>query len=385
LRGGASGAPAPTGPSVPEDALTEQNMLIYSNFNSKAPSIGECQLLHGKIVVNPGDFHQSRLANFLYSGDIINLSCCNGSIPTFYGNDVSNILMLPLSQIGKNNTLTKLRFVYDNLDPQNRLLAPLTYQRDVFIEFNSRDNQVPNRIANSKTLHVKKGNEEGDVFQIYNTSNPNDTGPLSRGDRILIARSLEDGNNNGQIYLAVGQQSIQTDATADNATVFTIDSAIGCGPNWLYDQDTRGLAGEELSESEIQDLAVEASDKLTEKIDSQTQSISNDTSTSNANYQTKLTQEQNVNNTLRQQLNQLLITNPPQPPLEPTSTQPQYLVNGQWVGATIDANGNIILNNGYALNANGKVRDSTGSVVENNVNLCPQGMFGPQCASKKTQ
>jgi hypothetical protein len=63
----------------------------------------------------------------------------------------------------------------------------------------------------------------------------------------------------------------------------------------------------------------------------------------------------------------------------------QYLVNGQWVGATIDANGNIMLNNGYALNANGKVRDSTGAIVDNIANLCPLGMFGPTCGSKKTQ
>ena len=99
-------------------------MNIYANYDKNAPSIGESQLLHGHIDIESNDKHQIRIGKYIYSGDIIQLTCCNNSILTYYGNDLSSIMMTPINQ---QNMITKLRLIMKNKDKNDRALVPLKY------------------------------------------------------------------------------------------------------------------------------------------------------------------------------------------------------------------------------------------------------------------
>ena len=376
-------------------------MAIYSNYNKNAPSIGQSGLLHGQIKVNPNDYHSSRIAKFLYSKDIISLTCFNHSIPTYYGNDVAKILMVPADQLGTQNVLTKLRFVYDNENPHQRLLSPLVYQRDLFIEFNSINEQPPKRFAHDPKLGLYVASENNDdIFQIFNASNNNDHGPIQIGDKIIIGCSLKTSSDNAYLVVNSNDYSIKINGSLSEATKFTIASSIGCGPNWLYDQDTRELGGQSFSQSEVQDLSVEQEAQLSSQLQGQKSDLTSSSQQLQQQTDGTITKEQRTNDDLRKQLDQLTTQYPQPPPPLPTIASPcttgtwkPYLVYGQyqWGQVMTDSGGQSIMlaknptstdTNIYSLNKSGQQLDSNNKPIENSINLCPANTYGSSCQYK---
>jgi len=283
-------------------------MSIYSNYDKNAPSIGERGLIHGYISVDRGDQHQTRITDIVYSRDLIELNCCNDMILTYYGNDLTNILMMPKDNQLSKNLLTKVRLVSITENPKNRLLTPLTYQSDIFIEFNQANEPSSRRFDHNKQLHVSSGGQN-DIFKIYNVSNPNDTDAIHLGDQIVIARSLK--NNDTNIYLVVNNDgTITTDGPANNATHFTINSSIGCGPNWFYDQDTRGLHGQKFSQSDLQEMAIEATQRLSGQLQKQQNQLTDEEEKFQLECDEKISREKRINDELKKELKQFYTEHP---------------------------------------------------------------------------
>lgn len=280
-------------------------MNIYSNYDKNAPSIGERGLLYGYIGANVRDKHKSRINDFLYSRDLIQLGCCNDAIPVYYGGDVSNVLMMPKNElIGKKNILTKMRFVLTNEDPSEMSLSPIRYHDDVLIEFNPPDDPESRRLSHNKKLQVSPL-KNNDIFKIYSASDHNDKDIIHVGDKIIIARSVKDDKGKNKYLVVDNNYSVGTGGSLNDATQFTINGAIGCGPNWFYDQDTRELKGQQFSQSDVRDLAMESLDALTSKLKKQEADLTAEEKQFQQQCQEKISREQRINDQLKAELSQL--------------------------------------------------------------------------------
>ena len=271
-------------------------MDIYANYDKNAPSIGEAGLLHGRVNIESNDTHRTRIDNFIYSGDLIQLSCCNNSIPTYYGNDLSTIMMRPP---GNQNALTKLRLTIKNKDQSDRSLIPLQYQNEVFIEFNPRGDFQSKRFAINQQSMISFDSGK-QTFVLLNPSNQADACPIHLGDQLLIG--IKNGNAI-QSYLCVkSDNSIQLCNTVGEATPFNINSSIGCGPNWLYDQDTRGLNNQLSNFSDSLQIVDNGINNSSDQLKKQQDDFIKEFQQFNLKCHEQITRETKINETLKKQL-----------------------------------------------------------------------------------
>ncbi len=242
--------------------------------------------------------HRTRIGHVLYSRDIVKLSCCKGAIPTYYGNDVTDIVM----QTNKpNNVLTKFRFILTDEDPNQMDLTPIKYQDDVFMEYNVVDDPKSKRLSHNSTLNVKPSTNH--VFKIYNAVSPGLGGIIKLGDQVVIASSAK--GNSSQKYLVVGaDKRVKTDGTKDEATKFTIVSSLGCGPNWVHDQDTRGEY-DLMTRGDVQDQAISQAKGLSEQLKKQEGDLSNEEKKYQLQCLGQVNKEKKINEQLRAELEQL--------------------------------------------------------------------------------
>ena len=279
------------------------NISIYANYDVNAPSIGDAGLLHGQIQVHHHDKHRSRLSNIIYSGDLIQLICCNNSILTYYGND---LLMLQHNsqQSEKKNLLTKLRLIADNHNSNQRLLIPITYGQNVFMEFNILGDSQSRFIGYDQKLQVLPF-QKSQLFRLYKASNLLDRGIIRIGDQIIIAITGCPQNQNN-IYLTVNNDySIRTDGFYNQAIHFEITTNIGCGPNWIYDQDTRSLGDQQLTQLEHQKQVSEKRDKLSRDLNNLQNNFLIEEKQFNSQCQEKIFRETKINDELKKQLAQI--------------------------------------------------------------------------------
>lgn len=239
----------------------------------------------------------TRISNFIYSGDLIQLTCCQKSMPTYYGNDLYNVLMAPLKKEDlSQNKLSKLRLIKVNVNPANLTLIPIRYGDDLFIEFNITDEPESSKWNHEKRINIGKV-KNNDIFKLISTVNKSSIDPVHIGDEILIASSINGNTKN--IYLSVEKDfTIKTDSSIDDATKFILNTNVGCGPNWRYDQDTRGLNGQSFSESDINELSIEGSNILLAKLQTHKEELNK----IEKDCQDKLNKENVINQSLKNQL-----------------------------------------------------------------------------------
>lgn len=279
-------------------------MSIYVNYDKNAPSIGESGLLYG-LVTSSGDQHLSRISDIIYSRDIVQLLCCGDRVPAYYGKEYTNILMASPGQ-NQKNLMNKLRFVMITENPKNRALTPITYLSDIYIEFNPMNDPKELRLNISNTGNLSAdGSNKDNIFKICNANNLNDQSILRIGSQIVIAKSSY-GEENNMSYLSVDTNGqIKITDEQQNATQFIVTANTGCGPNWYYDQDVRGTDGKQFTTSDIRDMSIEAIDQLSLELKKQQDIFDNETKQYQSDCQTKINQEQRINDTMKQTLAKL--------------------------------------------------------------------------------
>lgn len=277
------------------DEIEDPNQIsIYANYDKNAPSIGEQQLLHGNIIVDRNDKHMTRVSNFIYSGDLIQLTTPAKGILTYYANDLYQVKMANNQEITPaENQLSKLRLVRINANPLERTLSPIRYGDDLFIEFNVVNQPELVKWHHNQAINIKD-TQGSDIFKLVNAQNQNSNEVVHSGDEILIIKSVN--SQIKDIYLYVDKDfSIKTNGNPNQASHFIINTAIGCGPNWRYDQDTRNLKGQYFTQSDIDELISDSTGVLMTKL----QTAKNELNQMKQDCENKLNKEKNMNSSLK--------------------------------------------------------------------------------------
>ena len=193
----------------------------------------------------------TRVGDFIYSRDLIDLTCCSGLVMTNQSGDDGAVVMR------KSNTtsnLTKIRLAKISENPNSRYLEPVQYGKEIYLEFNHRKTGLTKKMNHNEYLNIK--NDIPSLFMLYKKSEPLSNDAIIIGDVVLI-KSKKSG------YLSVNAQGyVSTESSSSDATKFTIKNSLGCGPTWFHDQDTRKLGGKYYSQSQVDEAVKEELNRL---------------------------------------------------------------------------------------------------------------------------
>ncbi len=173
---------------------------------------------------------------YLYNMDLIEIADKSGK---HFTQDSSGSIVLTADKTG--TPLHKLRF--ENVADQKNAtpsLAAINYLQPVNLVFNDPQSGKKMLINYDGKLNTAQGKTQV-KFMLIDSTNAANRGPVDLSKPVLLKTVI------GNKFLDIKDTNILEGATA--GAPFTISTATGCGPLWLYDQKSRDTYAASLSSS----------------------------------------------------------------------------------------------------------------------------------------